>query len=199
MKALTRIRLVNWHLFTDVTISCQGTTYFIGVNGAGKSTVLDAVQFALVGGQRDVKFNQAALAGAPQAGEMAGAADHQHRLVGMIFQVVADFYAATRQPLGQLVLEGDHPAHASQVRRQAKAVQPPGCFHHGGRFPTQRAGMPAQISPSPVDSSRTALAPTTVPRPTCSAPALHRTFAPGERITSSSMTMLSKADCVMGR
>ncbi|MGE5603031.1 MAG: ATP-binding protein, partial [Nitrososphaerales archaeon] len=62
MKQLTRIRLVNWHLFTDVTITCQGTSYFIGVNGAGKSTILDAVQFALVGGQRDVKFNQAALA-----------------------------------------------------------------------------------------------------------------------------------------
>jgi len=62
MKQLTRIRLVNWHLFTDATITCQGTTYFIGVNGAGKSTILDAVQFALVGGQRDVKFNQAAMA-----------------------------------------------------------------------------------------------------------------------------------------
>jgi uncharacterized protein YPO0396 len=63
MKTLTRIRLVNWHLFEDTTITCNGTTYFIGVNGAGKSTILDAVQFALVGGQRDVKFNQAALAG----------------------------------------------------------------------------------------------------------------------------------------
>ena len=63
MKTLTRIRLINWHLFADTTITCQGTTYFIGVNGAGKSTILDAVQFALVGGQRDVKFNQAALAG----------------------------------------------------------------------------------------------------------------------------------------
>ena len=63
MKQLTRIRLVNWHLFTDATITCQGTTYFIGVNGTGKSTILDAVQFALVGGQRDVKFNQAAMVG----------------------------------------------------------------------------------------------------------------------------------------
>jgi uncharacterized protein YPO0396 len=36
---------------------------FIGVNGVGKSTVLDAIQFALVGGQRDVRFNQAALSG----------------------------------------------------------------------------------------------------------------------------------------
>ncbi|HLF27998.1 MAG TPA: SbcC/MukB-like Walker B domain-containing protein [Anaerolineae bacterium] len=61
MKLLTRIRLINWHLFENATISCQGTTYFIGVNGVGKSTVLDAVQFALVGGQRDVKFNVAAL------------------------------------------------------------------------------------------------------------------------------------------
>ena len=63
MKLLTRIRLINWHLFENTTINCQGTTYFIGINGAGKSTVLDAVQFALVGGQRDVRFNQAALSG----------------------------------------------------------------------------------------------------------------------------------------
>ena len=63
MKSLTRIRLVNWHLFENTTINCQGTTYFIGINGAGKSTILDAVQFALVGGQRDVRFNQAALSG----------------------------------------------------------------------------------------------------------------------------------------
>src|SRR6266540_6977563 len=63
MKTLTRIRLVNWHLFENTTINCQGTTYFIGINGAGKSTILDAVQFALVGGQRDVRFNPAALSG----------------------------------------------------------------------------------------------------------------------------------------
>lgn len=63
MKQLTTIRLINWHLFEDSTIPCKGTTYFIGTNGVGKSTILDAVQFALVGGQRDVKFNQAAMAG----------------------------------------------------------------------------------------------------------------------------------------
>jgi uncharacterized protein YPO0396 len=63
MKQLTRIRLINWHLFENTTITCQGTTYFIGINGVGKSTILDAIQFALIGGQRDVKFNQAAMAG----------------------------------------------------------------------------------------------------------------------------------------
>ena len=63
MKTLTKIRLINWHLFENTTIDCQGSTYFIGINGAGKSTILDAVQLALVGGQRDVRFNQAALSG----------------------------------------------------------------------------------------------------------------------------------------
>ncbi len=61
MKQLTRIRLINWHLFENTTITCRGTTYFIGVNGVGKSTILDAIQFALVGGQRDVRFNRAAM------------------------------------------------------------------------------------------------------------------------------------------
>jgi uncharacterized protein YPO0396 len=60
---LTRIRLINWHLFENTTIPCQGTTYFIGVNGVGKSTILDAIQFALIGGQRDVRFNRAAMSG----------------------------------------------------------------------------------------------------------------------------------------
>ena len=63
MKTLTKIRIINWHLFENTTIDCQGSTYFICINGAGKSTILDAVQFALVGGQRDVRFNQAALSG----------------------------------------------------------------------------------------------------------------------------------------
>ncbi len=63
MKELRQIRLINWHLFENTTITCNGTTYFIGTNGTGKSTILDAMQFALVGGQRDVRFNQAAMSG----------------------------------------------------------------------------------------------------------------------------------------
>jgi uncharacterized protein YPO0396 len=67
MKQLTRIRLINWHLFENTTITCKGSTYFIGINGVGKSTILDAVQFALIGGQREVKFNQAAMAGSQRS------------------------------------------------------------------------------------------------------------------------------------
>jgi uncharacterized protein YPO0396 len=93
MKTLTRIRLVNWHLFENTTINCQGTTYFIGINGAGKSTILDAVQFALVGGQRDVRFNQAAVSGSKRTlasyvrGEMG--TEGQRFLRGDVTGVVA--------------------------------------------------------------------------------------------------------------
>jgi uncharacterized protein YPO0396 len=93
MKLLTRIRLINWHLFENTTIDCKGTTYFIGINGAGKSTILDAVQFALVGGQRDVRFNQAALSGGKRTlasyvrGEMGTEA--QRYLRGDVSGVVA--------------------------------------------------------------------------------------------------------------
>jgi uncharacterized protein YPO0396 len=93
MKTLTRIRLVNWHLFENTTINCQGTTYFIGINGAGKSTILDAVQFALVGGQRDVRYNQAAVSGSKRTlssyvrGEMG--TEGQRFLRGDVTGVVA--------------------------------------------------------------------------------------------------------------
>jgi len=40
MKELKRIRLINWHLFENTTITCQGTTYFIGTNGTGKSVLV---------------------------------------------------------------------------------------------------------------------------------------------------------------
>jgi uncharacterized protein YPO0396 len=93
MKTLTRIRLVNWHLFENTTIDCQGITYFIGINGAGKSTILDAVQFALVGGQREVRFNLAAQSGSKRtlAGYVRGelGTESQHYLRGDTTGVVA--------------------------------------------------------------------------------------------------------------
>jgi uncharacterized protein YPO0396 len=60
MKKLTKIKLVNWHLFSNQTIDIQGNTLISGENGSGKSTLLDAVQYLLVGGRGGVKFNVAA-------------------------------------------------------------------------------------------------------------------------------------------
>nr|WIF88928.1 ATP-binding protein [Acholeplasma laidlawii] len=60
MKKLTKIKLINWHLFTDQTIKIDGNTLISGENGAGKSTLLDALQYLLVGGRSGAKFNIAA-------------------------------------------------------------------------------------------------------------------------------------------
>ena len=45
MKKLTRLKLINWHRFSDVTIDFGDSTLISGENGAGKSTLLDAIQF----------------------------------------------------------------------------------------------------------------------------------------------------------
>ncbi len=60
MKKLSKIKLVNWHLFTNQTIEINQNTLISGENGSGKSTLLDAVQYLLVGGRSGAKFNIAA-------------------------------------------------------------------------------------------------------------------------------------------
>src|SRR5687767_1986605 len=59
MYRLTSFRLVNWLHFTDITRPVSGTTLLTGENGEGKSTILDALQLALVADLREVKFNKA--------------------------------------------------------------------------------------------------------------------------------------------
>lgn len=47
MKKLTRVKLINWHRFTNATIDFENSTLISGENGAGKSTLLDAIQFVV--------------------------------------------------------------------------------------------------------------------------------------------------------
>lgn len=60
MKKLTAVRLINWYHIEDEMIPVRGSVLFMGDNGSGKSTILDALQFALVADLTQVKFNQAA-------------------------------------------------------------------------------------------------------------------------------------------
>lgn len=56
-KSATKLLLVNWSRFSNVPIELEGSTLFTGVNGSGKSTVLDAMTYMLTGNTR---FNMAA-------------------------------------------------------------------------------------------------------------------------------------------
>ena len=47
MKKLTRVKLINWHRFTNELIDFDKTVLLSGENGAGKSTLLDAIQFVI--------------------------------------------------------------------------------------------------------------------------------------------------------
>ena len=58
MKTLTKIRLINWHYFTDETIDIRGSALFSGENASGKSTILDAIQLVLTTNTK--RFNPAA-------------------------------------------------------------------------------------------------------------------------------------------
>lgn len=48
MKRLMRVKLINWHRFTNTTIEFEKSTLISGENGAGKSTLLDAIQFVVI-------------------------------------------------------------------------------------------------------------------------------------------------------
>lgn len=60
MKELTRIKLLNWHYFTNETIDIKGSVLFTGDNGSGKSTILDAIQYVLVANLNRIRFNVSA-------------------------------------------------------------------------------------------------------------------------------------------
>lgn len=57
-KSATKLLLVNWSRFSNVAIALEGSTLFTGVNGSGKSTILDAITYMLTG---NTQFNKAAL------------------------------------------------------------------------------------------------------------------------------------------
>lgn len=59
-KHLSKIKLINWMYFVNTTIVSNGNTIITGMNASGKSTIVDAIQLALIADKRKVKFNNAA-------------------------------------------------------------------------------------------------------------------------------------------
>ena len=60
MKKLSRILLINWLYFSKEIIEVGDVNFLTGKNGAGKSTVIDALQIVLLGETNARNFNQAA-------------------------------------------------------------------------------------------------------------------------------------------
>lgn len=58
---LTKVKIINWMYFQNETISTNGYTVYVGDNGSGKSTIIDALQMLLLG-NKGSKFNSNANA-----------------------------------------------------------------------------------------------------------------------------------------
>lgn len=60
MKRLEAVRLVQWYHFQDEVLPIGASCLLLGDNGSGKTTVLDAIQVALVADLSEVLLNRAA-------------------------------------------------------------------------------------------------------------------------------------------
>ena len=61
MKVLNKIHLINWHYIPKASLNIsRHLNFFTGKTGAGKSTVLDAIQLLMLGDTRGDFFNKAA-------------------------------------------------------------------------------------------------------------------------------------------
>ncbi len=106
LKKLTKIKLVNWHLFSDQTIHIDDNTLISGENGSGKSTLLDALQYLLVGGKSGAKFNIAATDEAKRSLEgyirgRIGAENKEYIRSGdVISHVALEFYDEQKDEFG---------------------------------------------------------------------------------------------------
>ncbi len=56
-KTATKLLMVQWSRFQKFCVNLKGSTLFTGVNGSGKSTILDAMTYLLTG---NTQFNKAA-------------------------------------------------------------------------------------------------------------------------------------------
>lgn len=73
MMNLSRIALVQWHLFSQADLEIGGNGAILGANRAGKSTLIDLIQAVLTGGSANLyRFNRS-------AGEGGGRSDRDLR------------------------------------------------------------------------------------------------------------------------
>lgn len=60
IKLLNRLLLINWHYIKHQVLDFSQINFLTGKNGAGKSTIIDAIQMVLMGDTSGYYFNKAA-------------------------------------------------------------------------------------------------------------------------------------------
>lgn len=95
-KTATKLRLINWSRFQNITVCLKGSTLFTGVNGSGKSTILDAMTYLLTG---NTQFNKAAkdrdrtVAGYVRGDTRSNGADRYLRKDAVVSYIAMEFWS----------------------------------------------------------------------------------------------------------
>lgn len=121
-KMLTKLRLINWHYFTNETINLKNTTLLSGDNGAGKSTILDAIQLILTTNSR--KFNLAVGAESKRSlktyvrGKTGEEGSEYLRKGAVISYIALEVYEESKQRYFVIGAKFDSPDLESEVKRK---------------------------------------------------------------------------------
>lgn len=121
-KILTKIRLINWHYFGNETINLKNTNLFSGDNGAGKSTILDAIQLILTTNSR--KFNLAVGAESKRSlktyvrGKTGEEGNEYLRKGAVISYIALEVYEENKQRYFVIGGKFDSPDLESEVKRK---------------------------------------------------------------------------------
>ncbi len=121
-KTLTKLKLINWHYFSNETISLRNVNLFSGENGAGKSTILDAIQLILTTNSR--RFNLAANTDSKRTlksyvrGKTGEEGNEYLRKGAVISYVALEVYEEAKQRYFVLGAKFDSPDQESDVKRK---------------------------------------------------------------------------------
>jgi len=61
LRLVSKIKLINWHYFSNETVPLEGSVLITGDNGAGKSTLIDAMQVVIIANLKKIRFNSSAF------------------------------------------------------------------------------------------------------------------------------------------